>query len=142
MGLFRRGPGGGIGVLLALGALLVACSSGGGPADAPDLAGKVFVATDVQGRDLVEGSTLRLTFDEDQLAAQAGCNTIFGGAAWDDGTLRFTGEPARTSMGCVDGLAEQDDWLAAFLTAAPSVELNGRTLTLDGGTGTITLEQE
>lgn len=140
MGVTRTRLGGVIGGVLAGGALLVACS--GGSTDAPDLAGKVFAATEVQGRELVEGSTLRLTFDEGNLAAQAGCNTIFGAAAWDDGTLRFTGEPARTSMGCVDGLAEQDDWLAAFLTAGPSVELDGTTLTLDDGTATITLEQE
>lgn len=126
---------------LGLGAALGACADDGS-ADAPELADKVFVATEVTGHELVEGSTLRLTFEDANLAAAAGCNTIFGAAAWDDGTLRFTGEPARTSMGCVDGLAEQDDWLAAFLTAGPSVELAGTTLTLDDGTVTITLEQE
>lgn len=140
MGVIRSRLGGVIGGALAAGALLVACS--GGSADAPDLAGKVFVATEVEGHELVEGSTLRLTFEESNVAAAAGCNTIFGDATWDDGTLRFTGEPARTSMGCTDGLAEQDDWLAAFLTAEPSAELDGTTLTLDDGTATITLEQE
>lgn len=141
MSLRRGWPGGALACALAVSAVLGACAadgSGGGP----DLAGKVFVATEVTGYELVDGSTLRLTFEDRSVSAQAGCNTIFGAATWDDGTLTPARELARTSMGCVEGLAEQDDWLSEFLAAGPSIELDGTTLTLDDGRATITLEQE
>ena len=126
--------------VLATSIALGACAADA--ADTPELDGRSFVATEVEGRDLVEGSTLRLTFEDGNVSAQAGCNTIFGGATWDDGTLTLVGELARTSMGCVDGLAEQDDWLAGLLSSGPAIELEGETLTLDDGATTITLEQE
>lgn len=131
--------------MLAVCAVLSACASDGssGAAGTADLAGKTFVSTEVDGRQLVEGSTLRVSFGDDgSVSAEAGCNTVFGGASWDDGTLAFEGEPARTNMACDGGLMEQDDWLAGFLTGRPSVVLEDRTLTLDDGEVTVTLEQE
>lgn len=131
--------------LVAICAVVGACASDGssGSAGAADLAGKVFVATEVNGWQLVEGSALRISFGDDGIvSAEAGCNTIFGGATWDDGTLTFEGQPARSNMACNDGLMEQDDWLSGFLTGRPSVDLDDRTLTLDDGEVTVTLEQE
>jgi heat shock protein HslJ len=133
----------------ALGCALVACAlvgscSGGESAGSgsTDLAGKVFVSTGVEGSGLAEIASIRMTFEEGSVSAIAGCNTIFGGATWDDGTLMVDGELARTTMGCEDALAAQDDWLSEFLSSGPSVDLDGTTLTLDDGTATITLEQE
>jgi heat shock protein HslJ len=133
----------------ALGCALLACalvgacsgdeSSGSG---STDLAGKVFVSTGVEGSGLAEITSIRMTFEDGSVSAIAGCNTIFGGATWDDGTLTVDGELARTTMGCDDALSAQDDWLSEFLSSGPSVELDGSTLTLDDGVATITLEQE
>lgn len=97
----------------------------------------------MDGWQLVEGSTVRVSFGDDgTVSAVAGCNTIFGGATWDDGTLAFEGQPARSNMACDDDLMGQDDWLSGFLTGRPSVVLEDRTLTLDDGEVTVILEQE
>lgn len=70
----------------------------------------------MDGWQLVEGSTVRVSFGDDgTVSAVAGCNTIFGGATWDDGTLAFEGQPARSNMACDDDLMGQDDWLSGFL---------------------------
>jgi heat shock protein HslJ len=52
-----------------------------------DLDGREFLSTSVEGYTLVEGTTLRLSFSDGALSANAGCNTIFGGYTVDGGTL-------------------------------------------------------
>ena len=43
-----------------------------------------------------------------------------------------------TEMACEPALMEQDSWLAGFLTARPTVAVDGDTLTLSGGDASIT----
>ena len=45
-------------------------------------------------------------------------------------------------MGCDGDLAAQDDWLGAFLGAAPSLTLNGDVLTMTAKGSTITLTNQ
>ena len=61
---------------------LTGCAGG-----SADLEGRTFTATEVRGHDLVEGSAITLAFEDGQVSANAGCNTIFGEAQWDGGTL-------------------------------------------------------
>jgi heat shock protein HslJ len=103
------------------------------------LAGMTFESTDVAGHDMVAGTSVTLTFDDDGLAVNAGCNTLFGGVTIDDGTL-VVGTMAQTQMACTEDLMAQDALLVSFLEGGPSVRLDGKTLTLAGTDVTITAE--
>lgn len=123
--------------------LLSSCGDVTAPAgDAPDLAGRTFLSTGVTDdgapHDLVEGSRIRLTFEDGRLSAQAGCNTMSGGYEIDGDVLVVEGL-ATTEMGCPDDLAEQDTWLSGVLTGRPSIAVDGEDLTLTFGTTVVTL---
>jgi heat shock protein HslJ len=129
--------------LLTISAIaLAACGSdddtSGSAPTADDLAGQAFESTDVEGYDLVEGSTIELGFETDALGARAGCNSLSGGYTISDGTLEV-GAMASTMMACEDALMAQDQWLSEFLTSSPEITLDGDTLTLAGSDSTITL---
>ena len=49
--------------------------------------------------------------------------------------------PASTMMACDEPLMEQDGWLSEFLSASPTIALDGSTLTLTGDDTTITLDE-
>ena len=123
--------------VLALGA----CSSGGGDTP-PDLAGRAFISSGVEGHTLVPDSSIRMAFEADTVSVQAGCNTLFGGATWDDGKLTITDQLASTMMACSDELMAQDTWLSEYLTSGPELALDGETLVVTGDDATITLVEE
>src|SRR3954470_7514430 len=94
----RRAQAGGI-VTVLVGLLVTACgggsssSAGDVPGSAPtkaDLDGSAFASTSVEGHDLVAGSTVRLTFEDGSLSANAGCNTMTGSYDVTDGRLAWT----------------------------------------------------
>lgn len=72
-------------------------------------------------RDIVPGSTIRLAFDDDTLTANAGCNTLRGGASIDEDQL-VVSELASTLKSCEEPLMAQDEWLSSFLTSRPTIE--------------------
>ena len=102
------------------------------------LEGREFVSSEVEGHDLVEGSQIRLTFYPDYIEGSAGCNFLEFTWSLDGDRLVIT-EWLMTTMGCEPALMEQDDWLASFVTAGPTVALAGDTLTLTGDAAAITL---
>ncbi|MCL3861906.1 META domain-containing protein [Actinotalea sp. K2] len=113
-----------------------------GGADAPPLAGRTFASVETHGRSLVAGSAVRLTFGVDGLAAQAGCNTLFGSATWTNGTL-VAPVLASTMMACSPELMTQDTWLAELLRSSPALALEGRRLTIgDSTSGLVLVETE
>jgi heat shock protein HslJ len=132
-------------LLAALGSLLLAaCGSAGTASDLPargtepgNLAGRVFLSTAIDGRALVPGSRVRLSFDAGQIGANAGCNTMGGSVAIDGGRL-VLGPLAMTQMACDPALMAQDRWLAAFLDGA-ALALDGDTLTLANGEVVLSL---
>lgn len=135
-----------IAALALVGLTLSACGSddsddGGG--DAPtsaDLSERRFVSTDVTGHDLVEGSEITMSFLDDTVSVNAGCNTMNAGFEISDGT--FTADQfASTMMACPDPLMEQDVWVGEFLTASPGIALAGSTLTFTGDDASITLSE-
>ena len=124
--------------------ILGACSAAGTPASpnasaqTPDLAGRTFLSTEIQGATLVPGSRVTLTFKDDgSLGASAGCNSM-GGAYAIDGDRLTTGQMMMTEMGCAEPLMNQDAWLSTFLSDV-TFNLDGDTLTLGGGGATLTL---
>lgn len=124
-------------VMLAAGCNLL---PGGG---SPDLSGREFLSTSVTvgglAQPLVDGTRIRLAFDEERmLAAHAGCNHFGAMYRIDGGVLEITGG-AMTEMGCDPALADQDEWLFAFLGSQPLVRASGDELVLEEGETVITL---
>lgn len=116
---------------------LAACASGAG-----DVSGRTFVATDITDRQIAEGSQIVLSFTEDAVGVQPGCNSMSAPATWDDGTLRLTGEMRSTMMACSDELMEQETWFSELLRAEPTLTLDGATLTLTGTDATVTFVEQ
>jgi heat shock protein HslJ len=73
-------------------------------------------------RDLVPGSTISMTFTDDSLSVNAGCNTLGGPASVDDDGELVVAELATTLKACEDPLSDQDAWLTSFLTSRPTIE--------------------
>ena len=116
-----------------------ATSASGSAVTADDLEGATYVSTSVTGYDLVEGSTINLSFEGPRMQLSAGCNII--SAAYDvtDGTLAWTGEPAATMMACPDDLMAQDQWLIGLFQDGVTATSDGSTLTLANDDVTIEL---
>ncbi len=96
--------------------------------------GRTFVSSSVtengKPRTMPDGTTITLDFTDDgRLIASAGCNTMQGPVRFSAGTLGVS-DLAMTAMGCEPSRQEQDSWLSAFLSAAPTVRLDDTTLTL------------
>ena len=117
-----------------------ATSASGSAVTADDLEGTAYVSSSVTGHDLVEGSTINLSFEGPRMQLSAGCNII--SAAYDvtDGTLAWTGEPAATMMACPDDLMAQDQWLIELFQDGVTATSDGSTLTLANDDVTIELE--
>jgi heat shock protein HslJ len=125
--------------------LLAACSavpSGGGVGGNP-LDGHDFLSTSVTedgaDRPLVDGTRIRISFDDGQLGASAGCNTLGGAYRLEGGVLVFEGG-GMTEMGCDEPRHAQDDWLTAFLGSGPTIVQSGTDLTLSADGTVITLQ--
>ncbi|PXX57928.1 heat shock protein HslJ [Nocardia tenerifensis] len=126
-------------VLLALLAV-AACSSGDSEStpSTPNLAGRTFLSTQVDGAPIPGGGPLTLSFKDDRLSADAGCNTYSGSVALDDNKLHVSGL-AGTLMGCPGERQGADEWLSALLNSDPTWQLDGAKLTLRGGNSTVTM---
>lgn len=107
-----------------------------------DLTDRTFVSTDVRGHELVDDTSVTLSFESDRLSASAGCNTFMGTASWDGGTLTVDEPLAGTMMGCPPEQLAQDDWLTAFLVSSPELALEGSTLKLGDQASGMTLEEQ
>ena len=111
------------------------------PVTAADLAGRTFVSTTVTGFELIDGTEIRISFEEDHLSASAGCNTV-GGAYTVENDLLSVSEPSATLMACDPQLMSQDDQLIGFLTDDPAISLKDDVLTLAGAEVTVEMRQE
>jgi len=111
---------------------------GGSPStDAPTkLDGRVFLSQNVteggKPRPLVEGTRLQLSFhDGTGVGAHAGCNSLSGKYAIEDGKLVIT-DAMQTEMAC-EGRLEQEAWYTKILLASPTIAIDGNTIVLEGG---------
>lgn len=120
------------GAALVVGVLsMAACGGGSGEAGAPW--GRTFLSSSVtengELRPLVTGTQLRMTFENDELKAHAGCNHIGGRTSLDDGKLTVS-DLTMTGIGCDPPLQAQDEWLSRFISAGPAWRLEGDDLVL------------
>jgi heat shock protein HslJ len=130
---------------------LAACGqvgAGGGttsPVTWADLDGRAFTASSGtrNGEPLqpVKGTSLTVRFDSEQLAASAGCNSMFGAVSLD-GEVLAVQALASTQMACDDAIMRQEQWFATFLTSRPKLSLEGSTLTLTSDGDVVTLEEQ
>ena len=111
------------------------------PVTGADLAGRTFVSTSVTGFKLIDGTEIRISFEEDHLSASAGCNTV-GGAYTVENDLISVSEPSATLMACDPQLMAQDDQLIGFLTDDPTITVSGDVLTLTGAEVTVEMQEE
>lgn len=131
--------------LLPLAALVVtsvaACGSDDASPTADDLDGRSFVADSIEGATIVDGSEVVISFEEGMVVVEAGCNSQRGSfEVSDDGSL-VVGPMAATMMACDDALMAQDQLLAEFLGAAPSISLDGDELVLTTDSTTVTMTE-
>lgn len=130
-----------LGLLTSL--LLTACGGddddGGAAPTAADLDGKSFVASEIEGSEIVEGSSVVISFDSGSVVVDAGCNTQRADySVTEDGVLETTAMAA-TLMACDDALMAQDALVAGIVTSGPTVALDGDVLTIAGADASITL---
>ena len=141
--------------LLLLALVLTACGdddgdtvdAGGDGGDAPaatyaDLDGRTFASTGATGYEIVADTTITLAFADNQISIDAGCNSQNGGVDVVDGQLELTSELVSTMMGCEEPLMAQDQWVAGFLEAGPTVTLDGDALTLTSGDESLELSAQ
>ena len=137
--------------LLVLVVALAACGDSetvvGGAAESEDSSGllldgrqfwSVSVLEDGVERSLVEGTRISLRFDNGNIGASAGCNSMGGPYQVDDNQQLTATEMAITEMGCDPERHAQDEFVAAILTAHPRLTISGDHLTL--ATDTVTIE--
>lgn len=104
-----------------------------GPAS---LAGLEYLLDSAEGYTLVEGTTIRLSFDATEVRFNAGCNSFFGLYSLCDGKL-CASDLGGTEMGCPAPLHAQDEWIVGFLTSTPTLTHAGPRVTLEGTGATL-----
>ena len=88
-------------------------------------------------RPLVGHSKITLTFTDDRLGGNAGCNHFGFNYRIESGRL-IVSDGGMTAMGCDDDLNQQDLWVFQLLGAKPAISLIGSDLTLTSGTIVLT----
>ena len=133
-------------------ALLAGCGSGdeeaadaaadpsGSPVIRSDLANKTFESTSVTGQELVEGTKVRLAFEEVRLDVMAGCNSMSAQYDLEGGVLSWKETPVSTAKVCDEALTQQDNWLTSFFMDGVDTTTDGSTVTMtrDGTTLVVT----
>ena len=109
--------------------------------DASTLDGHSFVATDVEGQELVPDTELTLTFEDGRLAVIAGCNTMVGGYTISDDVL-VVDKLAQTQMACDPELHAQDEWVAVLFRGGPTLTRAVGTLTVASDDVTVTFDEQ
>jgi heat shock protein HslJ len=111
-----------------------------GPSDDPNalsgLVGNDYLLESSEGFTPVEGTNVRITFDETEFGFSAGCNGHGGEFTFCDGRLCI-GDMSSTLIGCDAPLAMQDDWLADFFTSTPTVVRMGERVTFEAEGATL-----
>lgn len=122
-----------IALISASAVLVIAACGGSGSQDlsgAPeaDFYELVSVSEDGQERALVGSAPVTLTFIDEGISVQPGCNTLIASATIADGRLQVDGEIASTKKACEEPLMAQDAFFAQFLSSSPLISFEGSTM--------------
>lgn len=122
-----------------LGLVVAAC----GPDDGW-FAESSFESESVEGRMLVEGTQVHVSFDGgSKIEVSAGCNAMWGEYRLSGGALVIDGHLGRTAMPCDDPMTGQDEWLESFLKASPSYAVEApRLILFDEAVTMVLLDDE
>jgi heat shock protein HslJ len=104
---------------------------------AGELADRTFVATDLEGASLADGTALTLAFSNDALTASAGCNAIRTDVETSGDTLDVS-DLVRSDLACPGDVASLEEWLVEFLAEQPTIDVADGTLTLSASSGRVT----
>lgn len=130
--------------VLGLAVVAVSVTACGGDDDttpsAADLDGRTFVATAIEGYTIVDGSEVVVSFADDLVLVEAGCNSQRAGYDVEDGSL-VVGELAATMMACDDVLMAQDQLVGDIMRAGPAITLDGDEMVLTTDSATVTLSE-
>jgi heat shock protein HslJ len=129
-------------VLLAVGLLAAACSeAAASDVTEDDLNGRMFVSTEVVGRDLIPGTHVQVMFDGGGLTFASGCNDSSGSFGMDGGRVDLEDGYFTTTGACFGPghPMAQERWVRTFLEDHPVAELSGDRLTLTRGGDVIRL---
>lgn len=136
---------GGLFLVMSVGGLAQGCADDGSDTATDDstssvkIEDRMLVSTEVSGHELVEGSTIRVSTEDDALTVIADCNTMSAAYTYEDGTLAWSSEPASTMMACDPALMDQDQWLSELFTAGVEVSGSGSDVVLTSDDVSITL---
>jgi len=110
------------------------------PTPATALQGPTWRLTSIAGQAVLDGTTITAEFSsESRVLGRAGCNSYFGGALADAGTLKV-GPLASTLMACApDAVMQQEKRYLDTLQAAKSYAIVGDELRLGPAAGNVTL---
>jgi len=106
-----------------------------------DLNGKAYVSEQISGASVVAEPPIALAFDGGNISLNAGCNTLFGEGAIEDGVLVMNTQLASTMMACEQPLMDRDQWLGSFIESQPTVSVDGQQMTLVAGSESITFTE-
>lgn len=134
-------------MIVALGLVVAACGESTESVDVTSsIEGRQFWSTSViedgEPRPLVDGTRIQLRFDNGNIGASAGCNSMGGSyaiASSNSGGILEVTDMAMTEMGCDAPRHEQDQFVADLLTASPTITLDGNDLVLSTTDVTLTL---
>jgi len=117
----------------------VPAQTDGGPATREALDGRTFTATDAEGVRITKDTSLEIAFEGRSLSVDAGCNSIFGDYALEDGVIEAS--LASTLIGCPSEQAELEAFVSRLFRQETDARLSGNELSLEGRNGTsLTLE--
>jgi heat shock protein HslJ len=101
------------------------------------LAGTSWKAITVAGAAPVAGREPTLTFTDDGINGNTGCNGFFGGYTYTDGTLKLS-QIGMTLMACDDAVGHVEMAFTQALNGATSVSIDdGGQLLLSGSGGDV-----
>jgi heat shock protein HslJ len=127
---------------LVLVALLAVVGCAGG--SVADPSGRTWQLTDLEGAPPLEGTTVDLTIDGEQVSGSSGCNTYTGTVTVDpeEGAMTLGPNLASTMMACEEPIMDQEQRYLDALMRVTSYEMVDDTLTLldESGAALATFE--
>ncbi len=90
---------------------------------------------------IIENTRIDLTLEDDTISFSTGCNSAGGSYEIIDNKLATTGL-SQTQIGCDQALTQQENFVTALISGAPTVDLQSDMLTLTNDSGEVTFTRQ